>query len=142
MWTGDYIGKAGRDKCTRLFFTRFEIPIVFCQSSLLLNRMIAKTINTTKKPLKMINSVESSCRLAPRSMTPLISLMKWVKGKASAMSWAGRGMPANGKMKPDSRMEGSNMKKLSCMAWNWVLTRVEISRPSARFATINTSVTI
>ena len=42
-------------------------------------------------------------------------------------------------MKPDIRIEGRNTKIVICMAWNCDCARVEISRPSARLATISSS---
>ena len=55
----------------------------------------------------------------------------------SAIHCAMRGMPANGNMKPDSRIEGRKMKNVICMAWNCEEAAVEISSPSARLAKIS-----
>jgi hypothetical protein len=48
-------------------------------------------------------------------------------------------MPSKGNMKPDSRIDGRKKKKVICIAWNCELASVEISRPSARLAAMNTS---
>src|SRR3546814_8737965 len=45
-------------------------------------------------------------------------------------------MPANGNMKPDSRIDGRNTKNVICIAWNCDCARVLISSPSVRLATI------
>ncbi|MNI83377.1 hypothetical protein D3C73_1401720 [compost metagenome] len=48
-------------------------------------------------------------------------------------------MPANGNMKPDSRMDGRNRNRVICMAWNCDRARVEINRPSARLASTSST---
>ena len=48
-------------------------------------------------------------------------------------------MPANGNMKPDSRIDGRNTKNVICIAWNCDCALVEISRPSVRLATISST---
>ncbi|MNV99585.1 hypothetical protein D3C71_1949660 [compost metagenome] len=63
--------------------------------------------------------------------------MKWVAGTAVPIVCAQPGMPAKGNMKPESRMEGRMVKKLSCMACIWLCATVEIKKPSARLPSTN-----
>ena len=81
----------------------------------------------------------SSQMLAPRSMIPRIRRRNWVIGSSSAPHCTTSGMPANGNMKPEIRIEGRNTSIATWIAWNWVRVRVEISRPMARLAKISSS---
>ena len=72
-------------------------------------------------------------------MTPRIRRRKCVSGSTSASHCTTRGMPANGNMKPDSRIDGRNTKKVICIAWNCDCARVEISSPSVRLARISST---
>ena len=56
---------------------------------------------------------------------------------AVPMTCAQPGMPAKGNMKPDSRIDGRMVKKLSCIACIWLRAAVEIRKPSARLTTMN-----
>ncbi|MNY63758.1 hypothetical protein D3C86_2007630 [compost metagenome] len=43
-------------------------------------------------------------------------------------------------MKPDSRMDGSRINTVICIACSWVWARVEMSSPRVRLAAINSRV--
>ena len=66
--------------------------------------------------------------------------MKWVAGMPSPSHWAHTGMPRNGNMKPDSRIDGSRMNTEACMAWSWFCVTVEMVKPMARFTVMNSAV--
>ncbi len=44
-------------------------------------------------------------------------------------------------MNPDSNTFGSRKKNDTCIAWAWVVARVEMKRPSPRLAMMNNSAT-
>ncbi len=76
---------------------------------------------------------------APRRMMPRTITTKCVRGSACASHCANRGMPSNGNMKPDSRIDGSIVANASWNAWNCVFANVEISRPSVSVAAMKSA---
>ena len=66
--------------------------------------------------------------------------MKCVAGSTSPIHCAHTGMPRNGNMKPDSRIEGSSRNTEACMAWSWFWVTVEMVKPMARLAVMNSAV--
>ena len=67
----------------------------------------------------------TSASSAPFSMMPRTMRSMCVSGKASPRNWAHRGMPRNGKAKPDSRKLGRKKKNVICTAWSWFWATVE-----------------
>ena len=61
----------------------------------------------------------------PLSMMARAMRMKWVNGRNSPMACAQRGMPRNGKMKPDSSMLGRKNIIDICTACSWFCASVE-----------------
>ena len=55
--------------------------------------------------------------------------MKWVAGRTSPSHCAHTGMPRNGNMKPDSRIDGSSMNTEACIACSWFWVTVEMVKP-------------
>ena len=72
-------------------------------------------------------------------MMPRTMRRKCVSGSASPSHCAQTGMPRNGNMKPDSRIDGSRKKKLICMACVMFCARLEKVMPTVRLAMMNTS---
>ena len=68
-------------------------------------------------------------------MTPRTTRRKCVSGNTSPMVCAHAGMPRNGNIKPDSRIDGRKKKNVSCIACICDFATVENVKPSARFAT-------
>ena len=81
-----------------------------------------------------------SSKVAPFSIRPRAMRMKCVAGSISPSHCAQAGMPRNGNMKPESRIEGSRMKKEACMAWSWFWLTVDRVKPRARLTTMKSAV--
>ena len=57
-----------------------------------------------------------------------------MSGNTSPITCAQPGMPRNGNMKPESRIEGRKKKNVICIACIWLLASVEKVKPIARLA--------
>ena len=91
------------------------------------------TIEITTRMMPSAPSSEvTSARSPPLSITLRTISRKCVDGTPWPMNCAQPGMPAKGNMKPESRIEGRMVKKLSCIACIWLRAAVEMRNPSAR----------
>ena len=70
-----------------------------------------------------------SVSAAPRSTMPRMISLKWVSGSTWAIHCATFGMPSNGNMKPDIRIDGSIVTIAIWIAWNCVCASVEMNEP-------------
>ena len=61
----------------------------------------------------------------PFSMMPRTTRRKCVSGSTSPIACAQPGMPRNGNMKPESRIEGRKKKNVICIACSWMRASVE-----------------
>jgi hypothetical protein len=68
--------------------------------------------------------------------------MKCVFGTASPITCAQPGMPRNGNMKPESRIEGRKKNIVICIACIWLLASVEKVKPIARLAAMKSTSTV
>ena len=96
------------------------------QSSVLLNlqqRQDREDAGT--KAASIANSKPISLQFAPLSMIARTTRKKCVIGRRLPRSCAQTGMPWNGNMKPESRIDGSMKKKVSCIACICVRAKVE-----------------
>src|SRR6266567_292898 len=81
------------------------------QSSVRRKRVTAMVIATSIRPASQIASISRSVSVEPLSRIARTMRMKCVSGRHCPTHCAHSGMPANGNMKPDSRMFGrKNMK--------------------------------
>ncbi len=53
------------------------------------------------------------------------------------MTFAHIGMPSNGNIKPDNKIDGKKKNMVSCTACNCVLATAENVKPTAKLAAIN-----
>jgi hypothetical protein len=94
---------------------------------------------TTRNTTSFAAGLPRSASGAPRSTMPRTSSTKCVSGSTCAIHCAARGMPSNGNMNPESRIDGSIVKKASWNAWNCVRASVEITSPSVSVAAMKSS---
>src|SRR5437868_831414 len=66
-----------------------------------------------------------SAAVLPLSRMPRTMRSAWVVGKTSPAHCAQTGMPRNGNIKPDNKIDGSNVNWANCRACIWLVVIVE-----------------
>ena len=80
---------------------------------------------TSRKTASGQRCGQTSAKPLPFSMMPRTTRRKWVSGSTSPITCAQPGMPRNGNMKPESRIDGRKKKNVICIACIWVRASVE-----------------
>src|SRR5882724_3237735 len=73
-------------------------------------------------------------------MMPRTRSRKCVSGRSEPIHCAHSGMPRNGNMKPESRIEGRK-KNVICIAWSWLRAMEENMMPSVKLAAMKIKTT-
>ena len=99
------------------------------------------TARSSPAASRKISSGQTSGRISaaplPLSRMPRTIRRKCVSGSTSPIHCAHCGMPRNGNMKPESRIEGRKKKNAICIACSWFRAAVEKVKPTARLAAMN-----